>query len=52
MPEQIGVGITFAIKGFGLTSTVTVKSAPTQVPEVGVTVYNNVAGDDVVLVRV
>ena len=42
MPEQIGVGITFAIKGFGLTATVIVKSDPTQLPvapEVGVTVY-------------
>ena len=40
-PEQIAAGKTASIKGFGSTSTLTVKSNPTQLPsapEVGVTV--------------
>ena len=40
------------VVGVGLTVTVMVKGFPAQAPEVGVTVYSNVAGAVVVLVKV
>ena len=40
------------VVGVGLTVTVIVNGVPAQAPEVGVTVYSNVAGAVVVLVKV
>lgn len=39
VPEQIAVGVTLAIDGFGFTVTVTVKGEPIQPLVLGVTVY-------------
>ena len=45
------VAVIFVIAGRGLTVTVTVKAAPTQLPDVGVTLYVAVCGVFVGLVR-
>tara|TARA_R110002020_G_scaffold163582_1_gene349670 strand:- start:89 stop:355 length:267 start_codon:yes stop_codon:yes gene_type:complete len=50
-PLQI-VGVWVGMTGLGLTLTVTVNVFPTQVPEVGVTVYVAFSGVLVLLVRV
>ena len=40
------------VVGVGFTVTVMVKGVPAQAPDVGVTVYSNVAGAVVVLVKI
>ena len=47
-----GVAVMAVTAGFGLTVTVTVKVDPTQVPDVGVTVYVAVCAELVGLLRV
>jgi hypothetical protein len=52
VPSLQIVAVIAVTAGFGLTVTVTVKSDPTQLPDVGVTVYSTSIAALVVLVKV